>query len=88
MSDSYILACMDELGRVVIPIQMRKMLGMKPRNNVRLCFNGESIKLTAIDESETSKLVNEVKQLAEGNKNIKEGEYNNLCEILDKLGGK
>ncbi len=87
MSDSYILAYMDELGRVVIPVQFRKMLGMKPRNNVRLYFDDKSIKMTAIDESETSKLVNEVKQLAEGNKNIKEGEFNNLCELLDKLGG-
>lgn len=60
---------------------------MKPRGNVRLYFDDKSIKMTAIDESETSKLVNEVKQIAEGNKNIKEGEYNNLCELLDKLGG-
>lgn len=85
MSDSYILAYMDELGRVVIPVQYRKMLGMKPRGNVRLYFNGESLKMTAIDVKETSKLVNEVKQLAENNRNIKEGEYDNLCEILDKL---
>lgn len=85
MSDSYTLAYMDELGRVVIPVQYRKILGMKPRSNIRLYFDNESIKLTTIDESETSKLVNEVKMIAEGNKNIKKGEYDNLCEILDKL---
>ena len=85
MNDSYIVAYMDELGRVTIPVQYRKMLGMKPRGKVRLYFDGESLKMTAIDESETSKLVNELKQIAEGNRNIKEGEYDNLCEILDKL---
>lgn len=85
MNDNYIVAYMDELGRVTIPVQYRKMLGMKPRGKVRLYFDGDSLKMTAIDVKETNKLINEVKLLVEGSKNIKEGEYINLCEILDKL---
>ena len=85
MKDSYLIAHMDELGRVTIPVQLRKMLGMQPRGNVRLYFDNESITLTAIKPTEVNRKIHEFKEMMDGNRNLTTLEYDKLCELLDKL---
>lgn len=36
---------MDELGRVVLPIQVRRERGIEPKDNVEIFIDGESIVL-------------------------------------------
>lgn len=86
MSDNYMIVHMDELGRVVIPVQIRKRLNMRTSGKVKLSFDNTSVRISAINMTKLHKQIIEFKELANNNKNINDLEYDKLCEILDKLG--
>lgn len=44
-----IIRNVDELGRVVIPVSMRKALGMQPGTPIEIINNGEAVVLVKAD---------------------------------------
>lgn len=85
----YIRVKVDDLGRVTLPIDMRRILDIKIHDKLLLSFDEENGAITLIkrQKSEAIKKINEVKELVDDSRRLDEGERDALHELLDKLGG-
>lgn len=75
----------DNCGRVVIPIDIRKSLGIDIFDNLIASCDGTSVKFCKENETELDIKVNSLRICARENTKITATEYDTLCEILDKL---
>ena len=75
----------DELGRIVIPKEIRRKLDIKPGDNMEVYLEDNEIRLVkpGVDKIVTN--IKEIVYIAEYNKNINRMEYGQLCSILNKL---
>ena len=86
---AYVRVKVDDLGRVTLPIDMRRMLDIKAHDKLKIFFDEENGTITLIkrEKSEAVKKINEVKELVDDSRRLDEGERDALHELLDKLGG-
>ena len=85
----YIRVKVDDLGRVTLPIDLRRMLDIRVHDKLLLTFNEETgtIELIKREKSEAVKKINEVKELIDDSRRLSEGEREVLHDLLEKLGG-
>ena len=85
----YIRVKVDDLGRVTLPIDLRRMLDIRVHDKLLLTFNEETgtIELIKREKSEAVKKINEVKELIDDGRRLSEGEREVLHDLLEKLGG-
>lgn len=76
----------DQLGRVVIPIEIRKKLGIGVKEYVEAMCDGECVRFYKKNDTELDKRVREILLEARVNMKIKDDEYKTLEQILRKLG--
>jgi AbrB family looped-hinge helix DNA binding protein len=75
----------DELGRVVLPKEIRRKLDIKPGDNIEIYFEDNEIRLVKPGFDKVAGYINDIVYIAEYNKNISRIEYGQLCSILNKL---
>ena len=80
----------DELGRVCIPKYMRDGLDIDSYDRINIRLDGDKIVLSKMDTSELDRNIRSIKSLASEsrNRNLTSNEYDNLCQLLDKLASK
>lgn len=80
----------DELGRICIPKNMRDVLDIDSYDRIDIKLDGDKILLSKTDTSELESNIRKVKNLASDsrNHNLTTNEYDNLCQLLDKLASK
>lgn len=85
----YIRVKVDDLGRVTLPIDLRRMLDIRVHDKLLLTFNEETgtIELIKREKCEAAKKINEVKELIDDGRRLSGIERETLLELLDKLGG-
>jgi bifunctional DNA-binding transcriptional regulator/antitoxin component of YhaV-PrlF toxin-antitoxin module len=85
----YIRVKVDDLGRVTLPIDLRRMLDIRVHDKLLLTFNEETgaIELIKREKCEAVKKINEVKELIDDGRRLSGIERETLLELLDKLGG-
>lgn len=85
----YIRVKVDDVGRVTLPMDMRRMLNIKMHDKLLLTFDEETGVITLIkrEKSEAVKKINEVKELVDDSRRLSEGEREVLHDLLEKLGG-
>ena len=84
--DSVIKCKTDKLGRISIPAQYRRALGIKPEEEVNMVFNGKG--MFVYKETKEEILNRECHNIiceAVGRKDISMEEFTMLKGILDKL---
>lgn len=74
----------DSLGRVTIPIEIRRHLGIKPLEKINVVCDGERV-IVFKNETELDKQIRELMVGLEGTSKLSNKEYDTLCEILEKL---
>ena len=57
MMKNEILRKIDELGRIVIPIEVRKVLNISPGDSVRICVEENHIKIIKVEVAENDELM-------------------------------
>ena len=89
MNGSYVRVKVDDLGRVTLPIDMRRILNINPHDKLRLYFDEEARAITLIkrDVTDVEKKISEVREIAGDSRILNVVEYEQLCGLLDKLGG-
>ena len=86
MSDvSMLKVKMDALGRVTLPVKLRRMLGMEVLDYVYMTTDGASIKIFKRDKKELLAHIKYIEETASDSENISISEYRQLCEIMNKL---
>ena len=74
----------DALGRVTIPIEIRRLLGINTLEHVNVLCNGKSLTIFK-NETNLDRKIRELLGAVEGTNKITNVEHDTLCEILDKL---
>lgn len=86
MSDvSMLKVKMDALGRVTLPVKLRRMLGMEVLDYVYMTTDGASIKIFKRDKKELQAHINYIAEVASDSEDISISEYRVLCDIMNKL---
>ena len=86
MSDvSMLKVKMDALGRVTLPVKLRRMLGMEVLDYVYMTTDGVSIKIFKRDKKELQAHIRYIEETASDSEDITINEYRQLCEIMNKL---
>ena len=75
----------DELGRVVIPKEIRRKLDIKPGDKLEIYLEDNEIRLVKPGVDKIVSNIKEIVYIAEYNKNISRIEYGQLCSIMNKL---
>jgi AbrB family looped-hinge helix DNA binding protein len=78
----------DELGRVYIPVSIRRKLDIDMGDKVDIYLEDNTIKIVKTDTSFLDHYIHNIKDVASDSRYITNKEYEALCEILGKLGGK
>ena len=76
---------MRALGRVTLPVKLRRMLGMEVLDYVYMTTDGASIKIFKRDKKELLAHIKYIEETASDSENISISEYRQLCEIMNKL---
>lgn len=76
----------DNLGRVTIPIEIRRKLGIGELEFVEAACDGECVKFYKKDNTELDKIIRGILLEAKENKKVKDEDYKILERILGKLG--
>ena len=84
---SYVRAKVDDLGRIVIPIDIRKNLNIKPKDRLRIYFDEETQSFTVIKKELTDldKSIQDIKEAAEASNKLDYIDYIKLTELLMRL---
>jgi bifunctional DNA-binding transcriptional regulator/antitoxin component of YhaV-PrlF toxin-antitoxin module len=87
MSDdvSMLRVKVDALGRVTIPVKVRRMLGIEFEDYVYMSTDGMSIKIFKRDKKELESRIKYIENIASDSEDITINEYRQLCEIMNKL---
>lgn len=75
----------DEIGRVVIPIDMRRKLDINPGDRIDISLDGHTINIVKTDISYIENYIHDIKDIAWNSNSITSKEYTSLCDILSKL---
>ena len=75
----------DSLGRLTIPIQYRRALGMEVHETVQISITDNKLVVFKSPKKDFKKKINDIKEKANNNESITSEEYTQLCTILDKL---
>lgn len=75
----------DGLGRLIIPIQYRRALGMEIHETVQMSMTDNKLVVFKSQTNDIEKKINDIKKNANDSKIITSEEYKQLCTILDKL---
>jgi AbrB family looped-hinge helix DNA binding protein len=75
----------DELGRVVLPKEIRRKLDIKPGDKVEVYFENNEIRLVKPGIDWIVNYINEIEDIASTMSDLSRSEYGQLCSILNKL---
>ena len=75
----------DGFGRLTIPIQYRRALGMENHETVQISMTDNKLVVFKSQTNDIEKKINDIKMNANDSKIITSEEYKQLCTILDKL---
>lgn len=84
---SMITVKVDALGRITVPVKVRRMLGIECEEYVYMSTNGRELKIFKLDKNELANHINYVMETASDSEDITINEYRQLCEIMSKLRG-
>lgn len=84
---SMITVKVDALGRIPVPVKVRRMLGIECEEYVYMSTNGRELKIFKLDKNELANHINYVMETASDSEDITINEYRQLCEIMSKLRG-
>ena len=77
----------DELGRVVIPIDMRRKLDIHTGDMIDVTLDGHTINIVKTDTSYIENYIHDIEVIAWNSNHITSKEYASLCGLLNKLKG-
>jgi bifunctional DNA-binding transcriptional regulator/antitoxin component of YhaV-PrlF toxin-antitoxin module len=77
----------DKLGRVTLPIDMRRMLNIDIGDPVYISFDGKVINVFKHDASALKASIGCVLENAYDSYDLTSSEFEELTRLLDKLGG-
>lgn len=75
----------DALGRVTIPVKVRRMLNIEFEDYVYMSTDGTTIKIFKKDKNELTNRIKYIEEVAGDSEDITVSEYRQLCEIMNKL---
>ncbi len=75
----------DLLGRVTIPVKVRRMLNIDCEDYVYMSTDGASVKIFKKDKKELENHIKYIEETASDSEDITINEYRQLCEIMNKL---
>lgn len=75
----------DELGRVVLPKEIRRKLDIKTGDKVEIYFEDNEIRLVKPGIDWIVNYINEIEVIAANISYLSRSEYGQLCSILSKL---
>lgn len=75
----------DELGRVVIPVDIRKKLDINTGDKLEIFLEDNIIGMTKPDSDNIVVSIGEIIDIAGDSNKITRSEYGQLCSILNKL---
>ena len=75
----------DALGRVTLPVKVRKMLGIDYEDFVYMTSDGVSLKIFKRDNKELQAHIKYIEEVASDSEDITISEYRLLCDIMNKL---
>lgn len=88
MANSKKTVRVDELGRFVIPIDMRRKLDIDTGDMIDVTLDGHTINIVKTDTSYIENYIHDLKDFASHSNKISSKDYASLCEILNKLKGR
>lgn len=84
---SMITVKVDALGRITVPVKVRRMLGIECEEYVYMSTNGRELKIFKLDKNELANHIKYIMETASDSEDITITEYRQLCEIMSKLRG-
>jgi AbrB family looped-hinge helix DNA binding protein len=75
----------DELGRVVLPKEIRRKLDIKPGDKIEIYFEDNEIRLVKPGIDWIVNYINAIEDIASTMSDLSRSEYGQLCSILSKL---
>ena len=83
--NSFYEAKLDSVGRLTIPVRVRKVLDIERNGTVILNFDNEKLEVRKKDYCSLSNSVNNILNAADDSEDLTISEYRQLQEILAKL---
>ena len=85
MVDSKKTVRVDELGRFVIPIDMRRRLAIDTGDMIDVSLDGHTINIVKTNTSYINDYIHDIEEMAKHSNKITSKEFLSLCNILTKL---
>ena len=75
----------DQLGRITIPINVRRNLGIQEGKKVAVRYDNEKLEILKAGSMDIKESIEDIERAASNNKKITDDELIQLNEILNKL---
>lgn len=75
----------DQLGRITIPIGVRRNLGIIEGKRVDVRYDNEKLEVLKASSKDINGSIEDIERAAKENKGVTANEYKQLKEILNKL---
>lgn len=75
----------DNVGRIVVPVAVRKSLGIEEGKSIEVRYNNEKLEIPRVGTIGINESIEEITRAAEKKSNITDKEYFELKNILNKI---